>query len=155
MTIFDAAMRYRDEGVATIILAGKEYGSGSSRDWAAKGPSLQGVKAVIAESFERIHRSNLVGMGIVPLQFLEGEDADSHGLTGDETFDIIGLPALLENYRAGSQVTVRVKSDGTATEFKATLRIDTPAEVLYYKHGGILQYVLRQLIASKATSTKA
>ena len=100
---------------------------------------------------------SLFGFALAPYvaQFLEGEDADSHGLTGDETFDIIGLPALLENYRAGSQVTVRVKSDGTATEFKAMLRIDTPAEVLYYKHGGILQYVLRQLLASKATSTKA
>ncbi|HWR17201.1 MAG TPA: aconitate hydratase AcnA [Terriglobales bacterium] len=153
MTIFDAAMRYIEQGVPTIILAGKEYGSGSSRDWAAKGPSLQGVKAVIAESFERIHRSNLVGMGIVPLQFAEGEDADSLGLTGEETFDIVGLPALLDNYRAASKVTVRAKSkDGSAKEFKATLRIDTPQEVLYYKHGGILQYVLRQLLQGKTSS---
>jgi aconitate hydratase len=154
MTIFDAAMRYIDEGVPTVILAGKEYGSGSSRDWAAKGPALQGVKAVIAESFERIHRSNLVGMGILPLQFLEGEDADSLNLTGDEHFDIVGIPALLDNYKPASQVTVRAKDgDGTAREFKCTLRIDTPQEVLYYKHGGILQYVLRQLLAGKATGS--
>jgi aconitate hydratase A / 2-methylisocitrate dehydratase len=150
MSIFDAAMRYIEEGVPTIILAGKEYGSGSSRDWAAKGPALQGVKGVIAESFERIHRSNLVGMGIVPLQFPEGQDADSLGLTGEEVFDIVGLPALLDNFRSGSQVTVRSKSaDGQTKEFKATLRIDTPQEVLYYKHGGILHYVLRQLLAAK------
>jgi aconitate hydratase len=154
MTIFDAAMRYIDEGVPTIILAGKEYGSGSSRDWAAKGPALQGVKAVIAESFERIHRSNLVGMGILPLQFREGEDADSLGLSGDEQFEILGIPALLDNYRPGSAVTVRARGgDGTAREFKCTLRIDTPQEVLYYKHGGILQYVLRQLLAGKAGSS--
>ncbi|HET9697777.1 MAG TPA: aconitate hydratase AcnA, partial [Terriglobales bacterium] len=154
MTIFDAAMRYIDEGVPTVILAGKEYGSGSSRDWAAKGPALQGVKAVIAESFERIHRSNLVGMGILPLQFQEGQDADSLNLTGDEQFDIVGVPALLDNYKPASQVTVRAKDgDGTAREFKCTLRIDTPQEVLYYKHGGILQYVLRQLLAGKATSS--
>ncbi len=154
MTIFDAAMRYIDEGVPTVILAGKEYGSGSSRDWAAKGPALQGVKAVIAESFERIHRSNLVGMGILPLQFQEGEDADSLKLSGDEQFDIVGIPALLDNYKSASQVTVRAKDgDGTAREFKCTLRIDTPQEVLYYKHGGILQYVLRQLLAGKATSS--
>jgi aconitate hydratase len=149
MSIFDAAMKYQSEGVPLIILAGKEYGSGSSRDWAAKGPALQGVKAVIAESFERIHRSNLVGMGIVPLQFQEGQDADSLGLTGEETFDIMGLPALLDNYKPGSQITIRAKSvDGKTKEFKATLRIDTPQEVLYYKHGGILQYVLRQLLGA-------
>jgi aconitate hydratase len=151
MSIFDAAMRYIDEGVPTVILAGKEYGSGSSRDWAAKGPALQGVKAVIAESFERIHRSNLVGMGIVPLQFPEGQDADSLGLTGEEVFDVVGLKPLLDNYKPASQVTVRAKStDGKTKEFKVTLRIDTPQEVLYYKHGGILQYVLRQLLQGKS-----
>jgi aconitate hydratase len=151
MSIFDAAMRYIEEGVPTIILAGKEYGSGSSRDWAAKGPALQGVRAVIAESFERIHRSNLVGMGILPLQFLEGDDADSLGLTGEEVFDIMGLKALLDNYTPASQITVRAKSpEGKVREFKATLRIDTPQEVLYYKHGGILQYVLRQLLQGKS-----
>jgi aconitate hydratase len=150
MSIFDAAMRYIEEGIPTVILAGKEYGSGSSRDWAAKGPSLQGVKAVIAESFERIHRSNLVGMGIVPLQFVEGQDADSLCLSGEETFDIVGLPVALDNYHSGSQLTVRAKApDGQTTEFKATLRIDTPQEVLYYKHGGILQFVLRQLVGGR------
>ena len=156
MTIFDAAMKYIDEGVPTVIIAGKEYGSGSSRDWAAKGPALQGVKAVIAESFERIHRSNLVGMGIVPLQFNEGEDAECLRLTGEEIIDIVGLPALLDNYKAASQVTVRArKADGSTKEFKATLRIDTPQEVLYYKHGGILQYVLRQLLSSKGAAVLA
>jgi len=153
MSIFDAAMKYIDDGVPTVILAGKEYGSGSSRDWAAKGPALQGVKAVIAESFERIHRSNLVGMGIVPLQFNEGDDADSLGLTGEETFDIVGLKPALDNYKPASQLTVRAKSpDGKSKEFKATLRIDTPQEVLYYKHGGILQYVLRQLLTAKKSA---
>ena len=150
MSIFDAAMKYQSEGVPLVILAGKEYGSGSSRDWAAKGPALQGVKAVIAESFERIHRSNLVGMGILPLQFQEGEDADSLGLTGEETFDITGLAQLLENYRPGSVLKIRAKRpDGGTKEFNATLRIDTPQEVLYYKHGGILQFVLRQLLSAK------
>jgi aconitate hydratase len=152
MSIFDAAMRYIDDGVPTVILAGIEYGSGSSRDWAAKGPALQGVKAVIAESFERIHRSNLVGMGILPLQFPEGQDADFLGLTGEEVFDIVGLKSLLDNYKPASSVTVRAKSpDGKTKDFKATLRIDTPQEVLYYKHGGILQYVLRQLLQGKST----
>jgi len=150
MSIFDAAMKYQAEGVPLVILAGKEYGSGSSRDWAAKGPALQGVKAVIAESFERIHRSNLVGMGILPLQFQEGEDADVLGLTGDETFDITGLTALLDNYKPASILKVKAKkADGSTVEIKTTLRIDTPQEVLYYKHGGILQFVLRQLLAAK------
>jgi len=150
MSIFDAAMKYQSEGVPLVILAGKEYGSGSSRDWAAKGPALQGVKAVIAESFERIHRSNLVGMGILPLQFQEGQDADSLGLTGEETFDITGLSQLLDNYKPASIVNVKAKkADGTSSEVKTMLRIDTPQEVQYYKHGGILQFVLRQLLSTK------
>jgi aconitate hydratase len=150
MTIFDAAMKYKSERVPLIILAGKEYGSGSSRDWAAKGPMLQGVRAVIAESFERIHRSNLVGMGVLPLQFAPGDDHESLGLTGEETFDITGLRALIEHYKPGQKVTVRVRHpEGTATEFKVSLRIDTPQEALYYQHGGILQFVLRQLLAGK------
>ncbi|HVZ16658.1 MAG TPA: aconitate hydratase AcnA, partial [Terriglobales bacterium] len=150
MSIFDAAMKYQSEGVPLIILAGKEYGSGSSRDWAAKGPALQGVKAVIAESFERIHRSNLVGMGILPLQFQEGQDADSLGLSGEETFDITGLTQVLDNYKPATILKIKVKkTDGSTKEFNATLRIDTPQEVLYYKHGGILQYVLRQLLSAR------
>ena len=146
MTIFDASERYRAEGVPTIILAGKEYGSGSSRDWAAKGPRLLGVRAVIAESFERIHRSNLVGMGIVPLQFLSGEDAESHGFTGEETFEIRGLNQALDNFAPGNQIeVVATAPGGKTTSFQATLRIDTPQEVQYYRHGGILHYVVRQL----------
>ncbi|MBZ5569881.1 MAG: aconitate hydratase AcnA [Acidobacteriia bacterium] len=150
MTIFDAAMKYKDERVPLIILAGKEYGSGSSRDWAAKGPMLQGVRAVIAESFERIHRSNLVGMGVLPLQFVPGDDHESLGLTGEETFEITGLRELIDNYKPGQKVTVRVRQpEGTVTEFKVSLRIDTPQETLYYKHGGILPFVLRHLLAGK------
>ena len=155
MAIFDASEKYRAEGTALIVLAGKEYGSGSSRDWAAKGPRLLGVHAVLAESFERIHRSNLVGMGILPLQFLEEEGAESHGLTGEETFDVIGLTHVLAKFAAGKTVKVRAKkADGAVTEFDAVLRIDTPQEVLYYQHGGILQYVLRQL-QSKPVAVKA
>ncbi len=151
MSIFDAAMLYEKEGVPLIILAGKEYGSGSSRDWAAKGPALLGVRAVIAESFERIHRSNLVGMGVLPLQFLADEDADKLGLCGEELYDISGLTALLDNFKAGSIVNVRARrADGKTVSFCCTLRIDTPQEVLYYKNGGILQYVLRQLLAGKS-----
>jgi len=150
MSIFDAAMKYQAEGVPLVILAGKEYGSGSSRDWAAKGPALQGVRAVIAESFERIHRSNLVGMGILPLQFQEGQDADSLGLTGEETFDIAGLATILDNYKPASTMKIVAhKNDGSLAEFNVTLRIDTPQEVQYYKHGGILQFVLRQLLTAK------
>jgi aconitate hydratase len=140
MTIFDAAMRYLDEGVPLVVLAGKEYGSGSSRDWAAKGPRLLGVRAVVAESYERIHRSNLVGMGILPLQFPEGESAGSLGLTGQETFDISGLEGTGGE---GFPREVTVTADGKS--FNARVRIDTPNEVHYYRHGGILQYVLRQL----------
>jgi len=152
MSIFDASEKYKGEGVPLIIIAGKEYGSGSSRDWAAKGPNLLGVRAVIAESYERIHRSNLVGMGILPLQFLHEEDPDTLGLSGDEIYEIIGLPALLqEKFANGRRVKVRATgSDGVVTEFDALVRIDTPQEILYYEHGGILQYVLRQLLSGKA-----
>ena len=119
----------------------------SSRDWAAKGPRLLGVSAVLAESFERIHRSNLVGMGILPLQFLDGETAEVNGLTGEETFDIIGLIGVLNKFAPGKRVKVRAtRPDGSVTAFDATVRIDTPQEVQYYQHGGILQYVLRQLL---------
>jgi aconitate hydratase len=147
MSIFDASEKYRAAGVPTIILAGKEYGSGSSRDWAAKGPRLLGVRAVIAQSFERIHRSNLVGMGILPLQFLHDEDPESLGLTGEETYEITGLGEIVQQFKAGRHVTVRATApDGAATKFEATVRIDTPQEALYYQHGGILHYVIRQLL---------
>jgi aconitate hydratase len=151
MSIFDASEKYIAEGVPLLILAGKEYGSGSSRDWAAKGPLLLGVRAVIAESYERIHRSNLVGMGILPLQFLPEEDVDTLGLKGDEIIDIVGLPEMLKTrFAQGKQIQVRATcADATITEFHAQVRIDTPQEILYYEHGGILQYVLRQLLASK------
>jgi aconitate hydratase len=148
MPLYDAAMKYKTDGTPTIVLAGKEYGTGSSRDWAAKGPYLQGVKAVIAESFERIHRSNLVGMGILPLQFKEGEHVESLGLTGHETFDIVGLAdAVANNFAGGRTLTVRATAaDGSVREFEVLSRIDTPQETHYYVHGGILQYVLRQLL---------
>jgi len=150
MTIFEASEKYIAEGVPLIILAGKEYGSGSSRDWAAKGPRLLGVRAVIAESYERIHRSNLVGMGILPLQFPAGQTADSLGLTGEEVFEIAGLREVVESFASGRQIQVRArKADGKTVEFKALVRIDTPQESLYYKNGGILHYVLRQLLAGK------
>ena len=150
MPIFDASMKYKQEGVPLIVLAGKEYGSGSSRDWAAKGPMLLGVRAVIAESFERIHRSNLVGMGVLPLQFLAEETPESHNLTGEEVFEIGGLTEAIERWKPAQKVPVRAKhKDGTITEFHAILRIDTPQEALYYKHGGILQFVLRQLQQGK------
>ncbi len=143
MFIYDAAMKYQAEGTPLVILAGKEYGTGSSRDWAAKGTNLLGVKAVIAESFERIHRSNLVGMGVLPLTFLEGESADSLGLSGKESFSIEKLTP-----NSSSTVTVTATADdGKVTPFQARLRIDTPKEWEYYQHGGILQYVLRQLAA--------
>ncbi|HET9838486.1 MAG TPA: aconitate hydratase AcnA [Candidatus Angelobacter sp.] len=152
MSIFDASVKYIADGIPLLVLAGKEYGSGSSRDWAAKGPLLLGVRAVIAESYERIHRSNLVGMGILPLQFLPEENADTLGLQGDEVYDIEGLPALLAGkFSGGRQVQVRAtNAQGVTTEFSALVRIDTPQEILYYEHGGILQFVLRQLLASKA-----
>jgi aconitate hydratase len=151
MSIFDAAMKYRQEGVPLIIIAGKEYGSGSSRDWAAKGPALLGVRAVIAESYERIHRSNLVGMGVLPLQFQPEETSDTLGLSGEETYEIGGLADLYRgDYRGGGQVNVRARgADGQTKDFTALVRIDTPQETLYYKHGGILHYVLRQLRGGK------
>jgi len=149
MSIFEASERYIAEGVPLVILAGKEYGSGSSRDWAAKGPRLLGVRAVIAESYERIHRSNLVGMGILPLQFLDGENAQSHGLTGEEVFEIGGVREVVEHFAPGRQVKVRAKAKGKTTEFSALVRIDTPQEAQYYANGGILQFVLRQLLAGK------
>ena len=155
MTIFEASEKYIAEGVPLVILAGKEYGSGSSRDWAAKGPRLLGVHAVIAESYERIHRSNLVGMGILPLQFIAGESAETLGLTGDEVFEITGIAALIEKFSSGARVKVRAKSSSGTKEFGAILRIDTPQEALYYANGGILQYVLRQLLAGSRETVGA
>jgi aconitate hydratase len=155
MSIFDASAKYIAEGVALVILAGKEYGSGSSRDWAAKGPRLLGVQAVIAESYERIHRSNLVGMGILPLQFLPGHTADSLKLTGEEVFEIAGIRALVERFAAGSKIKVKASKEGKTTEFDAIVRIDTPQEAQYYANGGILQYVLRQLLAAKPETVHA
>jgi aconitate hydratase len=138
-TVYDVATRYGDENVPTIVLAGKEYGSGSSRDWAAKGPNLLGVRAVIAESFERIHRSNLLMMGVLPLQYLDGENRETLGLTGRESFSIVGV----ENGEA-HEVTVRADDK----EFRARVRLDTPREREYLRHGGILPFVLRRLLSS-------
>jgi aconitate hydratase len=157
MTIFDASQKYVLEGTPLIILAGKEYGSGSSRDWAAKGPRLLGVEAVIAESYERIHRSNLVGMGVLPLQFPAGQNTESLKLTGEEVFEITGIGDLIDHYAAGRQLRVRATSSRSTggggkdkpIEFDALVRIDTPQEALYYANGGILRYVLRQLLAGK------
>jgi aconitate hydratase len=144
MPIYDAAMKYKDAGVPLLVLAGKEYGSGSSRDWAAKGTLLLGVKAVIAESFERIHRSNLVNMGVLPLQFLAGQSPSTLGLTGRELYEVTGVA---DGLRPGGQVAVRARDDaGKTTEFGALVRIDTPEELVSFKHGGILPYVLRQLV---------
>ena len=144
VSIYDAAMAYKDQGIPLVLIAGKEYGSGSSRDWAAKGPNLLGVRAAIVESYERIHRSNLIGMGILPLQFKNGENRETHGLTGFETFNIEGIA---EGITPQQDVTVRITSaDGVTKTLTAMLRIDTPVEVEYYRHGGILQYVLRGLI---------
>jgi len=152
MSIYDASVQYQAEGVPLLVLAGKEYGSGSSRDWAAKGPRLLGVRAVIAQSYERIHRSNLVGMGILPLQFLPDQNPATLGLTGKETFDLTGLGEVLaEGFPRGKELTVRgARPDGSRLEFRATVRIDTPQELVYYRHGGILEYVLRQLRGSEA-----
>jgi aconitate hydratase len=141
MSIYDAAMKYIDAGVPLIVLAGKEYGSGSSRDWAAKGTRLLGVRAVIAQSYERIHRSNLVGMGVLPLQFKDGDSVESLGLTGEETFNITGLEGASEIPR---DLTVQAGE----ISFPVTVRIDTPKEQRYYQHGGILQFVLRQLLVA-------
>jgi aconitate hydratase len=144
LSIYDAAMKYKSENVPLIVIAGAEYGTGSSRDWAAKGTLLLGVRAVIAKSFERIHRSNLVGMGVLPLQFLDGEDVQSLGLDGTETFNIAGIE---QNLKPGSLIAINARKQNGEKNFKARLRIDTPNEVDYYKHGGILPFVLRQLIA--------
>jgi aconitase (EC 4.2.1.3) len=143
MTFFDAAMKYKDAGIPLCILAGKEYGSGSSRDWAAKGPFMQGVKAVIAESYERIHRSNLIGMGILPLQFIDGESAKNLKLTGTETFAIDISDASVPQQDVKVSATA---PDGTVTAFKAVSRIDTPIEIQYYRDGGILRTVLKKLV---------
>jgi aconitate hydratase len=149
MSIFEASERYRAAGTPLLVLAGKEYGSGSSRDWAAKGPALLGVRAVIAESYERIHRSNLVGMGVLPLQFGAGQNPESLKLTGEEVFEIGSLRDLVEHFTAGREVKVRASASDRTTEFSALVRIDTPQEAFYYANGGILQYVLRQLLALK------
>jgi aconitate hydratase len=149
MSIFDAAMRYDGEGVPLLVIAGKEYGTGSSRDWAAKGPRLLGVRAVIAESFERIHRSNLVGMGVLPLEHLPGESAEGLGLTGQESFDVQGVEEAIAAGRTGFEVTVRAaRATGGEVSFRVRARLDTPEELEYYRHGGILQYVLRSLAKS-------
>jgi aconitate hydratase len=145
MDIYDAAQRYADEHVPLIVIAGGEYGSGSSRDWAAKGTLLLGVRAVLATSYERIHRSNLIGMGVLPLQFRAGESAQTLGLTGEETYSIVGLRG---SGTVPTTVKVRVDAAGGTRQFTADVRIDTPAEAEYYRHGGILQYVLRQLLAT-------
>ena len=150
MSIFDAAMRYADEDVPLVVLAGAEYGTGSSRDWAAKGPALLGVRVVIAQSYERIHRSNLVGMGVLPLEFPDGESAASLGLSGHEVYDFEGIAALYAGaFEPGKFVRVTAKrDDGKTIAFDAKVRIDTPQEAHYYQHGGILHYVLRQLAAA-------
>ena len=148
MSIHDAALRYRGEGVPLVVVAGKEYGTGSSRDWAAKGTLLLGVRAVIAESYERIHRSNLVGMGVLPLQFAEGASRSTLNLTGKETFDVFGIE---QGVQPRATLTVVAKSaDGTKKEFPVLCRIDTPVEAEYFLHGGILPYVLRKLLSARA-----
>ena len=145
LSIYDAAMKYKAEGMPLVVLAGKEYGTGSSRDWAAKGTNLLGVKAVIAESFERIHRSNLVGMGVLPLRFIEGQSIASLGIGGDETFDILGL----EDGAARFATVVARRANGTELRFQAEVLLLTPKEVEYFRHGGILHYVLRKLAAQE------
>jgi aconitate hydratase len=158
MSIYDASVKYAERGTPLAIIAGKEYGSGSSRDWAAKGPRLLGVQFVIAESYERIHRSNLVGMGILPLQFLPGQNAESLQLTGEEVYAIGDAPGQLKamldsKFADGREITVFAESDkGKTVEFTVTVRIDTPQEIQYYQNGGILQYVLRQLAGKGAAS---
>jgi aconitate hydratase len=144
MFIYDASLKYQKEGTPLLVIAGKEYGSGSSRDWAAKGTLLLGVKAVIAESFERIHRSNLVGMGVLPFQFLPGENRESLGLTGSETYSIEGV---VQAIASGTRARIKAKGDKGEKSFEAIVRIDTPMEAEYYRNGGILPYVLRQLAA--------
>jgi aconitate hydratase len=148
LSIYDAAVRYAEEGVPLIVIAGEEYGTGSSRDWAAKGTQLLGVKAVVARSFERIHRSNLVGMGVAPLQFKGADSVQSLGIKGDEEFDVVGLAGDL---RPQQDVTLVIRrKDGSRQEVRMLLRIDTPIEVDYYRHGGIMPYVLRDLLAKAA-----
>jgi aconitate hydratase len=146
LSIYDAAMKYIDAGVPTMVFGGEEYGTGSSRDWAAKGTQLLGVKAVIVRSFERIHRSNLVGMGVLPLQFIGNDSVESLGITGKETFDLKGLEGEIKPQQQATLVIHR--ENGTSQEVPLLLRIDTPIEVDYYKHGGILPFVLRQLLAA-------
>jgi aconitate hydratase len=146
MPIYDASVRYQQEGTPLLVIAGKEYGTGSSRDWAAKGTLLLGVKAVIAETYERIHRSNLVGMGVLPLQFIEGQNRESLGLTGFESYSIEGIPAAVDS-TGKTRAKVTAMRDGSAKTFEAIVRIDTPQEAEYYRSGGILPYVLRQLAA--------
>ena len=136
-------MKYQEEGTPLLVIAGTEYGTGSSRDWAAKGTNLLGVKAVLVQSYERIHRSNLVGMGVIPLQFKAGENADTYGLTGHETYDVTGL----QNGESKTAQITAHRSDGTSVSFEVDVRIDTPKEVEYCRHGGILHYVLRNLAA--------
>ena len=143
MSLYDAAVRYREEGTPLVVIGGKEYGTGSSRDWAAKGTFMLGVHAVIAESFERIHRSNLIGMGVLPLQFSEGEGRESLGLNGEETYTIRGIA---DDLQPGKKLQVTATAaDGSTREFEAVTRIDTPVELDYYRHGGILNFVLRSL----------
>ena len=147
MTIYDASVRYRDAGVPLLVIAGKEYGSGSSRDWAAKGTLLLGVKAVLAESFERIHRSNLVNMGVLPLEFNAGETAGTLKLSGREQYNIIGMGSALKP--RGTVVVRATAADGSTRQFNAIARIDTPEELIAFRHGGILPYVLRQLLSTR------
>jgi len=145
MTIYDAARKYQENQTPLLVLAGKEYGTGSSRDWAAKGTALLGVKIVLAQSFERIHRSNLAGMGLLPLEFLSGESADTLGLTGEEIFEV---PDLDEGLRPQKILKIRArKADGSVKEFPCLCRLDTPVEIDYYRNGGVLQTVLRKLLA--------
>jgi aconitate hydratase len=143
MTVYDAATKYSEDHTPLIILAGKEYGSGSSRDWAAKGVSLLGVRAIIAENFERIHRSNLVGMGVLPLQFIKDESPASLGLRGDETFEILNIGNITPNKAI---TVIAIKSSGIRTEFQVIARLDSIIEINYYQNGGILQYVLRNFL---------
>lgn len=147
MSVYDAAMKYQEEKTPLLVLAGKEYGAGSSRDWAAKGPALLGVKAVIAQSFERIHRSNLIGMGVLPLEFEKGQNRESLGLTGEEVYSIEGIKRDL---KPGKKLIVRPAAQSGQKQFSVRCRIDTPVELSYYQHGGILPFVLRQLLRENA-----
>ncbi|HEX7303684.1 MAG TPA: aconitate hydratase, partial [Lentzea sp.] len=148
MPIYDAAMKYKQDKVPLVVFAGKEYGTGSSRDWAAKGSLLLGIRAVVCQSFERIHRSNLIGMGVLPLQFPAGENAASLGLDGTETFDVTGVTVLNDGDTPRTVTVIATKADGGTVEFDAVVRIDTPGEADYYRNGGIMQYVLRKMVRS-------